>query len=146
MKKTFILTAAASVLLGTSFPLYAQSVVTETTTAVQPTETIGTVSEYTPDAIVIRSESAAPTRYTFTKTTEYVDETGQRVTADVVRSGAPVTVRYIREGDRLVASRVIVRRATVVAPAPVTTTTVVPSVEVKKTTTTTTTSKEKDKD
>ena len=37
----------------------------------------GTVSEFGPDAIVIRSESGrVPMRYSYSRTTTYVDETG----------------------------------------------------------------------
>lgn len=113
-------------------PVYAQSVV-QTTTTTAPIETVGTVTEFAPEVIVVQSQaSTAPIRYTFTKTTEYVDEAGNPVARDVVRSGVPVTIRYVKEGDRFVASRVIVRRqTTTTAPADVVTT--------EKTTTTTTT-------
>ena len=141
MKKPFILATAAAIFLGSPLPVYCQEFVRETTTAVQPVEVAGTVTEYTPEGIVLRSEtSTAPVRYGFSKTTEYVDEDGNRVTMDVVRSGAPVTVRYIHEGGRMIANRVIVRRSTVTAPA-------IPPVTVRKsTTTTTTTTRERDDD
>ena len=136
MKTPFILAAAVCTLLAAS-PTFAQSVVRETTTTVQPTEVVGTVTEFAPDAIVIRTEqAAAPVRYTFTKTTEYVDEAGNRIGQEIVKSGVPVTVRYVKEGDRMVVNRVIVRKQTTTAPAEAVTT--------KKTTTTTTTTKEKD--
>jgi hypothetical protein len=147
MNKSLHTTIAALSLLA-AYPVAAQTVVKQTTTSVQPIEAVGTVTEFAPDAVIIRTqESAPPVRYTFTKTTEYVDEAGNPVTIDVVKSGAPVTVRYVREGDRLIASRVIVRKAA----ATTTTTTTAPAVPVApptviKKTTTTTTSKEKDKD
>ena len=106
---------------------------TTTTTTVEPTEVAGTVTEFGTNALVIRSqESAAPVRYSFTKTTEYVDEAGNRITREVVKTGAPVTIRYIRDGDNMVVSRVVVHQAAPVAPATVT----------EKTTTTTTTTTE----
>jgi hypothetical protein len=136
MKTLFILTAAASLLIVAS-PANAQSVVRETTTTVQPAqpvEVVGTVTELVPDAISVRTEeTAAPVRYTFTKTTEYVDEAGNRVSREIVKNGAPVTIRYVKDGDHLVVNRVIVRRQT--APEP-------DAVVTKKTTTTTTTTKE----
>jgi len=105
----------------------AQATIVETTT----TQSAGTITEFSPDTIVIRSETApAPIRYGYTKTTTYVDENGVPVSIETVKSGLPVTVEYTRVGDRLVARRVIVRRA-VVAPAP--------GVIEKQTTTTTTT-------
>ena len=141
MKKQILLAAAATALLST-LPASAQTVVRETTvqpaattttTTVQPVEVAGTVTEFAPDAIVVRTQDAtAPVRYSFSKTTEYVDEAGNRVTREVVKSGVPVTVRYIREGDNMVVNRVIVHRAAAAAPATVT----------EKTTTTTTTTTE----
>ncbi len=115
--------------------LQAQTVV-QTQTA---TQSVGTISEFGPETIVIRSESAPePVRYSYTKQTTYVDETGAPVTIEAVKSGLPVTVHYTRVGDRLVADRVIVRKTTTVAPA-------APVIE-KKTTTTTTTIPSKKED
>jgi hypothetical protein len=112
---------------------FAQTVVRETTT----TNSAGTISEFSPDTIVIRSEtSPEPLRYSYTKTTTYVDETGAPVTLETVKSGLPVTVYYTKDGDRLVANRVVVRKITVVAP-------VAPAIIEKKTTTTTTTEDKK---
>jgi len=134
MKTPLILTALAAMISVT--PLTAQeTIVRETTTAVQPTEIVGTVTELVPDALVVRTQEAtAPVRYTFTKTTEYVDELGNRVTRESIKTGLPVTVRYIKEGDRMIVNRVVVRKA---APPPVT---------IEKRTTTTTTTEEEDDD
>jgi hypothetical protein len=69
----------------------------------------GTISSRTPDAIVTTGDNgAAPVTYAFTKSTEYVDEDGRPVSVEVIRTGVPVSVQYVREGDRLLASRVIV--------------------------------------
>ncbi len=76
--------------------------------------------------------SSSPISYTFSKTTTYVDQDGNPVSVDVVKSGMPVTVYYTQDGDRMVASKVVVRRTT--------TTDTAPAVIEKKTTTTTTTS------
>ena len=108
----------------------------------QPTTTTnsaGTISEFGPETIVIRSTTAAePLRYSYSKTTTYVDETGAPVSIETVKSGLPVTVYYTRVGDQLVASRVIVKRAVVVVPT-------APVIEKKTTTTTTTTTDKHDK-
>lgn len=97
------------------------------------TETAGTISELNPDTIVVRSEtSSSPMRYSSTKSTTYVDETGAPVSVETVKSGLPVTVYYTRDGDRMVADKVIVRKTT-------TTTTGSPMIETKQTRTTTTT-------
>lgn len=113
----------------------AQTVQTTTSTT-----SVGTVSEFSPQTIVIRSEtSPTPIRYTYSKTTTYVDELGNPVSIETVKSGLPVTVYYSQVGDDMVASKVVVRKA-VVQPAPA------PAVVEKKTTTTTTTSKSKKDD
>ena len=131
-----ILTGAAllGLMLITANVTLAQTAVKETTTT---TTTAGTISEFGPETIIIRSETAPePIRYSYTKTTTYVDEAGAPVSIETVKSGLPVTVYYIKVGDKMVASKVIVRKAVVkVVP--------VPTVEEKKTTTTTTTTTDK---
>ena len=105
------------------------------TTVETTTNSAGTISEFSPDTIIIRSETAPePIRYAYTKTTTYVDETGAPVTLETVKSGLPVTVYYTKIGDRLVANRVVVRKAVVTPSAPAV-------IEKKTTTTTTTTEK-----
>ena len=116
---------------------FAQTVVRE---EVSTTNAAGTITEFGPETIVIRSETAPqPIRYVARKTTTYVDDSGAPVSIETVKSGLPVTVYYTQEGGQMVASRVVVRR-TAVVPAPA-----APVIE-KKTTTTTTTKKEKDDD
>lgn len=124
--------ALLGLMLITANVTLAQTAVKETTTT---TTTAGTISEFGPETIIIRSETAPePIRYSYTKTTTYVDETGAPVSIETVKSGLPVTVYYIKVGDKMVASKVIVRKAVVK---------VVPTVEEKKTTTTTTTTTDK---
>jgi len=69
--------------------------------------------------------------YNYTKSTTYVDETGAPVSVETVKSGLPVKVYYTRDGDRMVADKVVVRKTT--------TTTERPGIEEKRTRTTTTT-------
>jgi hypothetical protein len=133
-----ILTGAvlSGLLLLTLNVAHAQTAVKETTTTATAagtttTTTIGTVSEFGPETIIIRSEtSPEPIRYGYTKTTTYVDEAGVPVSIETVKSGLPVTVYYTKVGDRMLATKVMVRKV-VVKPAAV--------IEEKKTTTTTTT-------
>ncbi|HJT81407.1 MAG TPA: hypothetical protein VJ719_09440 [Chthoniobacterales bacterium] len=89
----------------------------------------GTISAYTPgtDYITFRGESgAAPVRYYYTKTTPIVDVEGHTVEWSALRPDMPVNYTYVREGDRMVITKITVQK-------PVTT--------IEKTTTTTTTSK-----
>ncbi|HWB01911.1 MAG TPA: hypothetical protein VG796_02735 [Verrucomicrobiales bacterium] len=84
-----------------------------TTETTKTTTTMGTVSDITDNRLVIRTETATePVSYTFTKTTTYVDEAGAPVDFELVKSGLPVTVQYTRDGDTLVADKVIVRKKT----------------------------------
>lgn len=140
MKRHLFAITTLGFALGSTMTSQAQTVVQTQTT----TNSAGTISEFGPETIVIRSETAPePLRYSYTKSTTYVDETGAPVTIETVKSGLPVTVYYSEVGDRRVASRVVVRRSTV-SPAPVAP--VAPAVVEKKTTTTTTTVPAKNKD
>jgi hypothetical protein len=108
-----------------------------TATATTTTEYAGTISDFGNDTIVVRGENTAPVTYRYTKTTTYVDDAGAPVSVETVKSGLPVTVHYIRDGDRVVADRVIVHRKKVITTEPA------PVLEEKKTTTTTTTTDRK---
>ena len=100
------LCAATAAILSVSSLASAAEEVTSTTT-----NTVGTISEFSPDTIVVRSEtSPEPIRYTYSKTTTYVDESGAPVSMETVKSGLPVTVYYVKDGDRMVANRVVVRK------------------------------------
>jgi len=91
--------------------LFAQT--EETVTTTETTSSAGTISDFEPDTFVIRSEqSTEPLRYSYSKSTTFVDENGEPVSMEIVKSGLPVTVYYAREGDHLVASKVVVKRTT----------------------------------
>lgn len=146
-KQSTFLAAAAIAILGLAPLATAQTSVSTSTTST--TFTPGVISEFSPDTIVIRSESApAPIRYSYTKSTTYVDEEGNPVSMDIVKSGLPVKVYYIKEGDRMIANRVVVSRkktstTTTSGGTSVTekrtTTSPAPVIEEKKASTTTTT-------
>jgi hypothetical protein len=90
---------------------FAQPVVEKTTTTTTTTST-GTVSQFGPDAIVVKTTTAAnPVSYSYTKTTTYVDENGNAVSIETVKSGLPVTVYYDQSGNKMVATKVVVRKA-----------------------------------
>ena len=119
MKKNIFLTLCGLTLL--SLALYAPSALgeevqqkkTTTTTTTTTTQSSGTVSEFGPDSIIIRTTpSAAPTTYEFTETTTYVDEAGNPVEVETVKSGVPVTVFYSKSGDKMVATKVVVKKTT----------------------------------
>jgi len=88
-----------------------RSVPGTTTTETTTTTTTGLLSEIAPDGFIVRTESgAAAIRYSSSASTTYVDETGRPVARELVTSGLPVTVRYRRVGERLIAEHVVVRQ------------------------------------
>jgi len=114
--------------LLTSIPTQAQ-----TSVVMEPVTSMGTISEFSPETIMIRSEAgSAPIRYGYSKTTTYVDEAGSPVSMTMIKSGLPVTVYYTKTGNALVATKVVVRKAAVSNDA---------VIEEKNTTTTTTETK-----
>ena len=119
-----------SVMLFTTNLAPAQTSAEATTTTT--TTSAGTISQFGPDTIVVRTAtSTAPVSYSYTKTTTYVDENGNPVSMETVKSGLPVTVYYDQDGNKMVATRVIVRKTVVPDPA-------ARIIEERKTTTTTT--------
>ena len=110
---------------------FAQATTTVTTTN-------GAFTEYVPgsETMVVRSEAGtSPLRYSVTKQTTIVDETGAPVAIDRISPGSQLSIQYTGSGDQLVASRVVVRRA------PTSTVTSVPAVTGQQTNTTTTTTR-----
>ena len=83
----------------------------ETVTETTSTSSSGTVTSLTGGALIVRSEtSPTPLSYAYSKTTTYVDEDGNAVSQETVKSGAPVTVYYTTTPSGLTASKVVVRR------------------------------------
>ncbi len=86
---------------------------TTATTTVTTTTSDGTISQFSPDSIVIKSTTSAdPLTYSYTKTTTYVDQEGNPVSIQTVKSGVPVTVYYAKDGTKLVATKIVVRKTT----------------------------------
>src|SRR6266404_2185892 len=101
-----------------------------TTTSTSTLDGTGTITTYTPgsDYIALRTEaSAEPVKYYYTKNTTIVDPEGKTVEWSMLRPDMPIRYSYVREGDRMVISKI-----TLTKPA---------SYYEKKTTTTTTTTK-----
>jgi hypothetical protein len=108
--------AACVLALGAAF---AQDTTTTTTTAgaagvsTSTIDATGTISAYTPgsDYITFRTEtSAEPVRYYYTKRTTLVDPEGQAVEWSMLRPDMPVRYTYVREGDRMVVTRVTLEK------------------------------------
>ena len=119
----------AAVLAGllTMVSLASAQSTTTTSTSIQ---SAGTISQFSPDTIVVKTTTSdAPISYSYSKTTTYVDQSGNPVSMETVKSGLPVTVYYTQDGDKMIATKVVVQSATTPADT---------SIETKKTTTTTT--------
>ena len=100
-----------------------------TTTSTTSLDGTGTITTYTPgsDYISFRTEtSAAPVKYYYTKSTTLVDPEGKTVEWSMLKPNMPVRYTYVKEGDRMVISKITLTKP-------------VSSYEEKTTTTTTTT-------
>ena len=108
--------AACTLALGAAF---AQDTTTTTTTAgssavsTSAIDATGTITAYTPgsDYISFRTEtSAEPVRYYYTKQTTVVDPEGHAVEWSMLRPDMPVHYTYVREGDRMVVTKVVLEK------------------------------------
>jgi hypothetical protein len=101
-----------------------------TTTSTSTVDGTGTITTYTPgsDYISFRTEtSSAPVKYYYTKSTTIVDPEGKTVEWSMLKPDMPVKYTYVKDGDRMVISKITLTK-------PV-------SYYEKETTTTTTTTK-----
>jgi hypothetical protein len=104
------------------------------------TTTFGTVTGFGPDSLIVQSDtSPQPIPHFVSRKTTFVDEAGTTIFADAIRNGASVTVYSNIEAGKFFASRVVLKKPTLVNP-PVS----APTVIERKTTTTTTEQKKED--
>ena len=134
--------AVSAIALSTAF---AQTSSTTTTTTDNPSTAVtsssssttststvdgsGTITTYTPgsDYIAFRTEtSTTPVKYYYTKTTTIVDPEGKTVEWSMLKPDMPVKYTYVKDGDRMVISKITLTK---------------PVSYYEKTTTTTTTTK-----
>ncbi|MGI9171711.1 MAG: hypothetical protein ACR2F0_00155 [Chthoniobacterales bacterium] len=87
----------------------------------------GTITTYTPGQEYVEmktTSSESPVKYYYSKKTTVVDPTGATVEMSMLRPDMPVRYSYVKEGDRMVISKITLEK---------------PITEYKKETTTTTT-------
>jgi hypothetical protein len=99
------------------------------TTSTSTIDASGTITTYTPgsDYIAFRTEtSTAPVKYYYTKSTTIVDPEGKTVEWSMLKPDMPVKYTYVKEGDRMVVTKITLTK---------------PLSYYEKTTTTTTTTK-----
>ena len=104
---------------------------TSVSTSTSALDGTGTITTYSPgtEYIQMRTEtSAEPVKYYYSKNTTVVDSTGADVDMALLRSDLPVRYSYVKEGDRMVISKITVQK---------------PLAEIRKTETTTTTTTRK---
>lgn len=80
-----------------------------TSTSTSALDGTGTITTYTPgqDYISFRGESStAPVKYYYTKSTTIVDPEGKTVEWSMLRPDMPVRYSYVKEGDRMVISKI----------------------------------------
>jgi|SRR5438874_1026801 len=102
---------------------------TGTTSTSSTTTSTGTITAYTPDSdyITFRTTTdTAPVRYYYSKDTTILDPEGNTVTWSAVRPDLPATVYYVREGDRMIARKIVLSKPTVIEKKETTTTTTKP--------------------
>ena len=131
--------AVSAIALTTAFAQTSSSTTTTTNPAVTSSSTTttststvdgsGTITAYTPgsDYISFRTETTAePVKYYYTKNTTIVDPEGKTVEWSMLKPDMPVKYTYVKEGDRMVISKITLTK---------------PVSYYEKTTTTTTTTK-----
>lgn len=80
-----------------------------TTTSTSTVDGSGTITAYTPgsDYISFRTEtSTTPVKYYYTKSTTIVDPEGKTVEWSMLKPDMPVRYTYVKEGDRMVISKI----------------------------------------
>jgi len=119
---TKILAAGAACALAVGTTLAQQSSTTtvttggsdvSTTTSTSTMDGTGTITAFTPssDYITFRSQtSAEPVKYYVSKQTTVVDPTGQAVELSMLRPDMPVRYTYVKEGDRMMVTRVTLEK------------------------------------
>jgi hypothetical protein len=135
LKNSILAAACAFAVSGTA--AQAQESVVSTSSTVTSD---GVVQQFEPSSsqiVVSSTGSAAPTRYTYNKTTTFVDASGNVVSQESIKQNTPARIYYTKVGDSYVVTKfvanptVTTQVVTPAAPAPV----------VEETTTTTTTTK-----
>jgi hypothetical protein len=115
MIKSIVSIAFATALMGSV--AFAQTSTSSTTVATQPngvtdvntttTESLGTVTEFTPgDSMTLKTEAVTPVHYKFGKTVEYVNAHGKVIEASKIRKDSKVRVHYVKQGDDMLVDKV----------------------------------------
>ncbi|HEV2047459.1 MAG TPA: hypothetical protein VGQ95_12790 [Chthoniobacterales bacterium] len=129
-----ILAAVCAVGLGTALAQESKTTTTtagpagvsESTTTTSTLSGSGTITAYTPgsDYITFRTETTtAPVKYYYNKKTVLVDPSGRTVEWTALKPDMPATYTYVKEGDRMVVTKVTLAKPVVIEKETTTTTT-----------------------
>jgi hypothetical protein len=112
--------AACALALGTAFAQQSSTTTVttggsdaSTTTSTSTLDGTGTITAFTPssDYITFRSEtSTEPMKYYVSKDTTVVDPEGKTVELSMLRPDMPVHYTYVKEGDRMVVTKVTLEK------------------------------------
>jgi hypothetical protein len=111
--------AACALAVGTTLAQSSTTTVTtggsdvSTTTSASTMDGTGTITAFTPssDYITFSSQtSTAPVKYYVSKQTTVVDPTGQTVELSALRPDMPVRYTYVKEGDRMIITKVTLEK------------------------------------
>jgi hypothetical protein len=113
--------AASAIALSTAFAQTSSTTTTtdnpstavtssaSTTTSTSTIDASGTITTYTPgsDYIAFRTEtSTAPVKYYYTKSTTIVDPEGKTVEWTMLKPDMPVKYTYVKDGERMVVTKI----------------------------------------
>lgn len=129
LTSAFAQTSSTTTTTKSTDPATAVTSSSSTTASTSSMDASGTITTYTPgsDYISFKTEtSTAPVKYYYTKTTTIVDPEGKTVEWSMLKPDMPVKYTYVKEGDRMVISKITLTK---------------PVSYYEKTTTTTTTTK-----
>src|SRR5437660_12628431 len=74
-----------------------------TTTSTSTTESIGTISEFTPGStLVVNTGTGEPVHYKLAKNVTYINAKGKEIKAERIRKDRKVRVHYTKEGNDMV--------------------------------------------
>jgi len=111
--------AACALAVGTTLAQSSTTTVTtggsdvSTTTSASTMDGTGTITAFTPSSeyITFSSQtSTAPVKYYVSKQTTVVDPTGQTVELSMLRPDMPVRYTYVKEGDRMMVTKVTLEK------------------------------------
>src|SRR6266446_5759393 len=101
--------AACAMALSAASAQDTSTITSTTSTSTSDLSGSGTITTYTPgsDYITFRTEtSTAPVKYYYTKQTTLLDPEGHAVEWSMLRPDMPVTYTYVKDGDRMVVTKV----------------------------------------